>query len=458
MARLGLIARSGFGRVVPDPFVLAIGLSMIVLLAAIAYSGGGSITVHGALDTVQLWSSKGLWKLLVFGMQTCIMLTLGAALADAPVVRSLLSRVIAVPRSPRALVGTVACTAACLALVNWTFGLIGGALLAREAGRRILKEGWRLHYPLVCAAGYSSMMVWHCGLSGSAPLKSSKESDALEVLGPDLVERVGIIGLDRTMFSALNLVVALGLVLLTTLVFMALVPEDDPDAMLPPSSLLDEPPPLPQSTETPTWLDHLEASRGVLWVLAIPMAIGLALHYAQRGLGGLDVDTLNLTLWCLTMLVHGDPKQFQAAIERGITGCSGVLLQFPLYAGMMTLMAASGLCAAIAGIAIALGPDLLAPASFLVAGLLNIFIPSGGGQWAVQGPIVLEAALRLDVDPARLVMAVAYGDAWTNMLQPFWALPLLAITRVRARDIVGYCALYMVIGGIWFLAMLYLWP
>ncbi len=97
------------------------------------------------------------------------------------------------------------------------------------------------------------------------------------------------------------------------------------------------------------------------------------------------------------------------------------------------------------------------PSPFALALLLTFvaFVPSGGGQWAVQGPVLMEAAHQAGMPPERLVLALAYGDQWTNMLQPFWALPLLAITKVEARDIVGYTAAVMLLAQLVFVAALY---
>ena len=112
-------------------------------------------------------------------------------------------------------------------------------------------------------------------------------------------------------------------------------------------------------------------------------------------------------------------------------------------------MNVSGLSVKLTALVAGAGANALAGLTFLSAGAVNLFVPSGGGQWAVQGPIIMEAAIRAGVSPETVLMAMAYGDQWTNMLQPFWALPLLAITGVRARDIVGYTALWVLAGGAW---------
>jgi short-chain fatty acids transporter len=147
-----------------------------------------------------------------------------------------------------------------------------------------------------------------------------------------------------------------------------------------------------------------------------------------------------------------------AACERGIVGCVGVMLQFPLYGAIMGVMTHAGFVDALADLAIHAGAGLFSWLVFLSAGLINLFVPSGGGQWAVQGPIVARAALALDVPIEHAVMGVAYGDQWTNMLQPFWATPLLALTGARPRDFVGYAAVYLLVGGAWITTVCVLWP
>ncbi len=451
LARLSLHVRRGFGRVVPDPFSIAVGLTAIVMLATM-------VTGRDPLPALRTFaSSDGLWKLLVFTLQMSLMLVLGTALAAAPPIARGLRKLVSRARTPRALVGLTALTSIVLALVNWSLGVIGGALVAREAGRQARLRGFALHYPILCAAGYAGMMVWHGGLSGSAPLKSASRAGMVEVLGEDLTARIGVIPLDASLGGTLNLLVSGGLLVLGPLLFMALTPPagTDPDPAPPPSDLERVPDRDPGEAPAPTTLvERIDASPVVTWMLAVPMAAALGLAFAERGFGGLDFDTVNLTLWTAALVLHGRPLPFLRACEEGARSCTGILLQFPLYGAIMGMMSAAGFSTALAAAFADVGAGAYLVVGFLSAGLLNLFIPSGGGQWAVQGPILMEGALVLGVEPSSLVMAVAYGDQWTNMLQPFWALPLLALTGVRARDIVGYTSLWMLAGGIWIAAML----
>lgn len=472
LARLALISRRGFGRVTPDPFVLAVALSVIVLVTAVLAGDWPTLAAElgeapGALAKLaaglDAWAGTGLWKLLSFAMQMVIMLVLGTALAEAPVVRRGIAGLARLPRHPRVLVALTALVSIVLALLSWSLSLIGGALFAREAGRQAQARGWRLHYPILCAAAYAGLMCWHGGLSGTAPLKATTAKDMKEVLGEELAATVGTIGLDASLLSPLNLFVSGGLLVLGPLLFALLTPRDgeDPKPEPPPPSIAkapetdagegsaDEPAPA-------TTLDRVERSSVVVWVLGLPMLAALVLRLSETGITNLAIDTVNLALWVLALLLHGKPHRFVAACARGLQSCTGIVLQFPLYAGIMAVMAASGLSAKLTATVASAGPGLLAPLTFLSAGLLNLLVPSGGGQWAVQGPIIMQAALDTGVAPGEVLMAMAYGDQWTNMLQPFWALPLLAVTGVRARDIVGYTVLWMIFGGLWMLAGLLL--
>ncbi|NVB39868.1 short-chain fatty acid transporter [Pseudenhygromyxa sp. WMMC2535] len=470
LARLGVSFRRGFGRITPEPFVLAVGLSLLVLVAALVFgdwpglgerSGEPLARLEAALDG---WGGSGLWKLLAFSMQMVVILVLGTALAEAPPVRRGITGLASLARGPRMLVGITAFVSVVLSLLSWSLSLIGGALLAREAGRVARARGWTLHYPLLCAAAYTGLMCWHGGFSGTAPLKATTAKDMSEVLGPALAEQVGVIPLSESLLSPLNLVISGGLLVLATGLFMAMTPAEgeDPSPMAAPAAVIDASRESEKSesarAEGAALLDRLERSRAVVWMLALPMLAALGFRFARGGLASLDLNTVNLCLWVAALILHGRPDSFLAACERGIRSCTGIVLQFPLYAGIMAVMASSGLSAMITTTVASAGPDLIAPLTFLSAGLLNLLVPSGGGQWAVQGPIIMQAAVDTGVAPGRVLMAMAYGDQWTNMLQPFWALPLLAVTGVRARDIVGYAALWMLVGGAWILAALALLP
>ncbi|MCO5170902.1 MAG: TIGR00366 family protein [Planctomycetes bacterium] len=462
-------------RWIPDPFVIAILLTALTFAAALLVGDAPA----GAL--VDVWGGKqGIWKpaLMEFTLQMILVLVTGHALASTRPVRRLIDALARRPTSSRGAVALTAFVACAAGLLNWGLGLIVGALLARQVGASCRARGVRIHYPLVVAAGYAGMMVWHGGLSGSAPLKVTQAADVAAVVGdPAVLARVGALVAERapgfadgsiplglTLLGRANLVAcALALVVVPLLFAFMAPPADAPpealqeiDPTLARLALEDATGPLeaatPPTTPPTTPAGRLEASR-LVPALLVGLGVGhLGLRVARDGalhvLQRLDLDTLNLAFLLVGLALHGSARAYARAVGEAIAGSAGIVLQFPLYFGIMALMGASGLVVTIAEgmVALSRGAEWAYPAlTFLSAGVVNFFVPSGGGQWAIQGPIVLRGAAELGVDPGQAVMALAYGDQWTNLAQPFWALPLLGICGVRAGDIMGYTLLVMVL-------------
>ena len=464
--RLGLAITRVFRAIVPDPFVLAVGLTILTFVLALAFGTWGDKSLaERALALLDSWrASSGLWKLLDFSMKMCLVLVTGHALADAPIVKRALRRMASLPRSgasAAAMVGFLACSAA---VVNWGLGLIVGAILAREVGRAFRERGQSLHYPLVVAAGYTGLMVWHGGLSGSAPLSMTSKLEAAKVLPASAMASLGDVPvpLDQSMFAPFNLIITLGLLALVPIVLALLSPREAALCVAPPEAIMRDqsfgdadtseysPRDRADTREKPTFPDRLERSGVVMLALAIPLALTVWRFVQTKSLMEFGLNEFCALMLALGLILHGSLKSYAASAEDAARGCAGIILQFPLYAGIMAMMEASGLIATIANLIASAGGQRFTPLlTFYSAAVINLFVPSGGGQWAVQGPIALQTGLTTGVPLGKMVMAVAYGDQLTNMLQPFWALPLLAITRARARDIVGYCAVVMLAGGVW---------
>ena len=462
IARLGLLISRAFRSVMPDPFVLAVLLTFVTVALALL------LTPASPGKIVDAWASEaGLWSLLKFGMQMCLILVTGHALATSPPVARLTRRLAQLPTSAASAAALVAVLATTTAVLNWGLGLIVGAVAAREVGAAMHRKGIRVHYPLLAASGYLGLMVWHGGFSGSAPLKVTKPSGIAEIFGAS--PPIGPIPLDQTLFSPANLFITGGLLVLLPLIMAALAPRDD--AAIRPADTFgigeDSPadaasPGVATNTERKASLPRiLEDTPFVTWALLLLIAVWAWRYYfpseGPSGIRELTLDSANLTMLGLGLLLHRTPASYVRAVEQAASGAAGIIIQFPLYAGIMGIMGATGLTALFATSLAAFGSGTTLPlTTFFSASVINLFVPSGGGQWAIQGPIAMQSAVAAGIDPAKMVMAVAYGDQLTNMLQPFWALPLLAITKVEARDIVGYTAVAMLAGGLWIAAGLLL--
>lgn len=421
----------------PDPMLFAI------LLTFVTYLMGLILTKSGPMEMIKHWYG-GFWSLLSFGMQMCLILVTGHALATSRIVRGGIEKLAEIPKKQSGAIFTVALTACIASFINWGLGIIVGALMAREVGRSGHLRNIRMHYPLLGAAGYAGFLIWHQGFSGSAPLLVATEKHFL-------VDKIGIIPTSLTLFSPMNIVLALVLLCAIPLICMAMAPKNEAEF----ETIFDVDPSLVEkeavkevSRDKMVIADKIENSWIISTIIGIGGMIYLVYYFATKGFE-LNLDIVNFAFLFLGILFQRTPINYVRAVSEGAKACAGIIVQFPFYAGIMGMMAKSGLVGVIAGWFVAISGPLTYPVfTFLSAGLVNIFVPSGGGQWAVQGPIMVEAAKVLNLSIPKTIMAVAYGDQWTNMLQPFWALPLLGITRLKAREIVGYTMVVMILTGI----------
>ncbi|MAB73089.1 MAG: hypothetical protein CMJ54_11350 [Planctomycetaceae bacterium] len=457
VAGLGLLVTRTIGRWVPDPFLIAIGLT--ALTAILALTVPGTFPANDAATDASTpsrisrlleawWSDDGLWKFLKFGMQMAMVLVTGYALAASPPVRRGIDAISDLPRSTSSGVVLVSAIAVGTGLLNWGLALVVGALLARGVGRSLERRGIACHYPLLVAAGYTGLLVWHGGFSGSAPLQMTTPANAAAVLPDSMVAEYAANGipLSETILSPMNLFVSLGLLLVVPLAFLLLVPSKPVEFRSPRSLDID----LEENETSSDPMNPIEVVLGVALGVALLAGFIAYLGASDGGIGRLGLNQINAAMLGLGLILHGAPTRYLRAVEDAAKGCAGIIVQFPLYAGVMAMMATSGLLGLFAEAAItASTPTTLPLFTTASAAIVNIFVPSGGGQWAVQGPIALVAGVDAGVPVGKMVMSVAYGDQLTNMLQPFWALPLLAITGVKARDIVGYTALVMLVAAVW---------
>ena len=458
-------ASNFFRAVVPDPLILAMLLTGVVFVAALLGTDADPRTL------VESWQA-GFWNLLTFAMQMCLILVTGHALASSGPIAGVIGRIASIPRSTRQGVILTAGVAMASGLVNWGFGLIVGAILAREVGRSLASRGVRAPRGLLAASGYTAMLVWHGGLSGSAPLKAASDGGQIEVLGADLAREIGAISIRESLLSPFNLLVTGGVVVVTLVVLALMCPRPgEPDS--PAADPGYEPGTDRESGHTPGDEEHAlnrVLSVASVWIIAAPALLWLVWQIQRDGFGAVGLNSVNLLFLSLGLVLHGSANSYGRAVTRAAGACGGIIVQFPLYAGIMGMMTLASLPAGAALRDQALAPMLsrgfanaagdhggaLRALTFVSAGLVNLFVPSGGGQWAVQGPIAMRATLEAGAPAAKTLMAVAYGDQLTNMLQPFWALPLLAITKAKAGEVVGYTAIVMLTAGAWMLACLWL--
>ena len=432
-------------RFLPDAFVFCIILTIVVFIAAMPVAGMNPIEVANA------WGS-GVWGLLAFSMQMALVLVLGSALANAPAIKKLIVKLAGVPKKPVGAVAFVTVISAICCFINWGFGLIIGALLEKEVAKKI--KG--LDYRLIIAAAYSGFVIWHAGISGSIPLGMTA-LNADGVVDNTAGAVTEIVPTSQTIFSAWNLIMVLAVVVVVAFVNAKMHPDPKDVVSIDPKLLEDA----PDNTEVKARKDQtpaekLENSMVLSYIVVVIGAIYLIYYFVNAGsiLNALSLNIVNLIFLILGIAFHKTPISYVRAITESAESAGGIILQFPFYAGIQGMMVTVGsngvsLASAISTAFVNISTPRTFPVlCYLAAGIVNFFVPSGGGQWAVQGPIMMPAGLELGVTPAVTAMGIAWGDAWTNMLQPVWALPALGLAGLGARDIMGYCAIVLIASGI----------
>lgn len=418
-------------RYLPDAFLFAIILTLVVFLLGIGF------TESSPIQMVEYWGG-GFWDLLAFAMQMSLIVVTGYILASTPVVKNLLIKISKLANTPGQAILLVTFVAAFACIINYGFGLVVGALLAIHVAKRVPTVDYRL----LMASAYSGFLLWHGGLSGSIPLLIATPGHFLE-------DTMGVVPVTDTLFSSFNIFIVVVLLVTLPLLNRFLMKSRDDINISNPATwetndteALDEP--VKDSSEKLTPAERLENSQIISLLIGIMGFAFIIYHFVENGFD-LNINIVNFIFLFLGIIFHRTPRRFLHSVTNAVKNVGGIVIQFPFYAGIMGMMVASGLSQQMSLWFVSISTEFTFPLfAFISAGLVNFFVPSGGGQWAVQGPIMIPAALEIGVDTAKTAMAVAWGDAWTNMIQPFWALPLLAIAGLKVRDIMGFCVMILI--------------
>jgi len=323
--------------------------------------------------------------------------------------------------------------------------------------KEIAKKLRGVDYRLLIASAYSGFVVWHAGLSGSIPLTMATPGSGLKEITRGAVENP--VPISSTILDPHNLIIVAIVIVALILVNSLMHPKGDNVIAIDPFLLTDEAPAPKAKPSSPA--EHLENSRVLSWIISL-MGFSFLIIKLAKG-GSIDLNFVIMLFLFAGILLHGNPLSYVRAFGKSATGASGILLQFPFYAGIMGIIMGtgeSGICLGteVSNACISISNHTTYPLlTFLCAAVLNMFVPSGGGHWAIQAPIMFTAGAQLDVDPGLTGMAISWGDAWTNLIQPFWALPALAIAKLNARDIMGFCLIDLVVTGAIICAGLLVW-
>lgn len=426
-------------RLMPDPYLFAVILTLIVAgLVAVLVRGASA---HGMLTA---WYS-GVWgpqNIFTFAFQMVLILVTGYTLAEAPVLKRAIVRVAEVPRNQVQAALLCFAVSAMLSLLNWGLGLVAGALVARQVARRFPDS----HFGYLIAAAFMGFIVWTQGLSSSIALANTDAGSPINVIH----QIAGfVVPLRHTIFqpySWLSAIIVLAVLALTLW-------RMEPSVSLAPHPAVfddDDQPLEPQSSKT--FAERLENQ----WILNVLVFVAGIAYFVMSGFA-LNISSMIMLFTVTSALLHRTPIRFIRAFTGAAKVSGPLLLQYPLYGGLVGLLAYRGaedaepLQTLLAQTLVNGATQYTLPfLTFLGSVIISLFVPSGGGHWAVQGPVAVDSALAIGQhSPAYLgliSMAVAVGEGVANMIQPFWLLPLLAIAKLTVRQVMGFTVVAFVIG------------
>ncbi|CAD6556802.1 TIGR00366 family protein [Paraburkholderia metrosideri] len=439
-----------FEQVMPDPFVLSIGLTVLVSLLAFAFAP------HASLPTLLTSWYGGTFNILGFALQMILILATGYAIAEAPVVQRGLRAMAARVQTPARAALLVFPVVGICAWLNWGLGLIVGALLSREIAKRV-----KVDFAWLVAGSYSAWSICNSGLSSSIALSQASHGNAL-----NLVEKATgqVIPLSETVFASFVFIPTVLVVVVMTAVFIWIHPKAEhvvaftqPRTQSDAGAGADDDPHARHADPTSFAARAEQSLFGTLILLALGVGY-LAMTWHAKGFE-LDINTTILIFLLVGLALQRTPIAYADAIRRAARQTGSMLLQYPMYGGIMGIMTGTGLAATIAKTFVVIATPATLPLwSYLSSLIITLLVPSAGGHWAVQGPFVLPAALGLHASIPRTTMGVAMAENVSNMLQPFWAVPVVAIAGIRIQRVMGYTAITFAVSLVIYAGALWLIP
>ena len=433
IARLGLALANWSEKWFPDPLVFAfLGVVAVYLIGIFA----GESPVQLGLE-----AGKNFWTLVPFTMQMVMIIIGGYVVASSSVIRRAISWLAGRPKTPRGAVALVAFVASTSSLISWGLSLIISAFLVREMAGRV--KG--MDYRAAGAAAYLGVCsVWALGLSSSAAMLMATKSS----MPPALFAISGLIPLTQTLFLWQSMVTAVIVIATAVSVAYFSAPAAEHARTAESYGLRFDPPSTARERHTKPgeWLEFSPVLNILVGVLLLAYLVNVFRTSPQGALAALDLNIYNLLFLAAGLLLHWRPRNFVRAVAESIPATGGVLIQFPFYAMIFGMIVGTGLSAKLAHVFTSASThDTFALLAAGYSAMLGLFIPSGGSKWVVEAPYVLEAAIAHQVHMGWVVQIYNAAEALPNLINPFWMLPLLGILRIKARDLVGYSTLYLIV-------------
>lgn len=432
MYKIGAFFSAIVQKLIPDAMCFAIGLLFIVFIFALL------ITPASFIDIVD-YIGEGMWSLITFSFQVSATLLFSNILANTRIAKKIMDAICKLAKTPKQAIMWCALIGALGSLFSWAFGLVVAGIYAKN----VVKYVKGVDYACLVAAGYCGFLVWHGGLSATIPLAFQAGGYANAVWGGDGIT------FNHFVLTKWNLFFDVFFTITIPIICGMFCPPPSKVREVDPALLIEEEVDfsMPKHPTPSQWMEHTPLFN---WFFGIMLLIWAVKWFAATGIAGITMNALNLSFFCLGLLCIKNIKEFSYLVGKTAAGVGPLMCQFPIYAAIMTVMQKSGLAAMIANVIVSIASARTLPnVIYLSSCFLNMIIPSGGGKFSVEAPIYIPAIKELGnvtsvEDTALLIKtmnAAMWGDATTNLIQPFWALPLLAIAKLGIRDIMGYCAI-----------------
>jgi short-chain fatty acids transporter len=417
-------------KIIPDSFVFCIILTLIVFVLGLIFTGAGPLAM------VLHWYD-GLWSMISFAFQMSFMVICCGAAARAPQIERILSKLAQLPKSAAIAMILLLVFGFISSFINWAFSLILTPIFAMQLSRHV--KG--LHFPIMIAAGYSTMILGQCWCPSASvyALVASK--------GHFLEEAIGILSQDLTTYNPINTILFLILAVVTILVGALTKP--------PANEVIAYKGELTETAATVeevkiTAADKMNGSRILMYLVGIAGLVYIVYSFATNGIiKSLNFNFVIFLFLTLNAFLYNTPHKFVTAFRDSMKPATEVMMQFPFYGGIMGMMAGSGLTKVMADGLIQVATVQTLPLfSYYSASVVNLFVPSQGGQWIVQGPVLVEAAKSLNADISLVINAFVFGDEATNLIQPLYIIPALSLVGMKLKEVWGFMAFIWLV---WFI-------
>ncbi len=427
-------------RIIPDSFVFCVILTLLAFIASLAMTPAGP-------EKIVLGWYNGLWTMIAFAFQMSFMVVCCGAAAKAPLVEKFLSRAAQIPKTPSAAMVLLLVFGFVSSLINWAFSTILTPIFAMQLSRNV--KG--LHFPLMIAAGYTTMVL------GQTWCPSASLYALVATKGHFLEKSIGTFSQDVTVYNPVNTV--LFFILVATIIFLGVFTRPPENEVIMYNPGVEEKVVAVQEEAEVTLADKMNGSRILMLIIGAAGLFVIGDSIMKKGImKSLDFNFVIFLFLTLNAFLYNTPKKFVDAFKDTMRSASEVMLQFPFYGGIMGMMMASGLGKVLADILIRIASqDTIYMYSFLSAAFVNLFIPSQGGQWIVQGPILMEAGKAMNANLPLIMNAFVAGDEVTNLLQPLYVIPALALVGMKLKEVWGFmafiCTFWLVIASVGFVVL-----